>query len=355
MTNRGRVLAKLTLALVGCVGLGIATPLDAEACGGFFRARRTVTVPSLEVEQVLLVHDPATEEEQFIREIVFRDAKEPFGFVVPVPSQPTVSKVDKSPFAALAARFPPEPPDPPSSGGGGKGGGLRGLGGGSGSGAGVAVLSQERIGSFTAFVLAATDAKALKKWLDDNELVTTPESEAWLKHYVDLGFYFTAFRYEVPTTKATGTSKSETVRLTFKTPLPYYPYREPDHATPPAKKPRVLAVWVVSPERSVPLAAVTEEGAIAWKRPWAEAMKHAPQSTSILGSIIGATNLGSLSAGQTPDRPLVVQTFEDQKTSRRGWGDVVLVPAAPHENDAARLERMTKLMASLDPALGGAK
>lgn len=338
------------------LALPIVSPSDANACGGFFRRRVTQTIPSLEVEQVLIVHDPVTEEEQFIRELVFRDAKDPFGFVVPTPSQPTVAKVERSPFAALAQRFPPEPPEPPATGGPApKGGMSRGAGG--GAAATVTVLSQERIGSFTAFVLAATDAGALKKWLDENELATTPESDAWLEHYVKLGFYFAAFRYEATAPKAGPSSRAETVRLTFKTPLPYYPYREPKHAKEPAKHDRVLSVWLASPVRSTPVAAVEEVGVTRWKRPWRESNTHAPTTSGTVGAIVGAGNMGALgqpasSTGDAREAPLSVQTFQDQKTSRRGWGDVVLVPERPYTSDDARLARMNKLMATLDFAIG---
>lgn len=359
MKNGWRTLSVLTAALT----LATLVPVDADACGGFFRRRqtKTVAVPSLEAEQVLIVHDPATETEHFVREIVFRDAKEPFGFVVPLPSQPTVTKVEKSPFAALAARFPPEPPEPPGRSAAGSG--ARGM---SNDGAArpreVTVLSKERIGSFTVFVLEATNAGALKKWLDDNDLATTPESDAWLQHYVDLGFYYAAFRYEMPAAKTpspaakTG-AKAETVQITFKTPLPYYPYLEPKHPT-PSSNPRVLSVWYMSPQRAVPVAAVKEGSAIAWKRPWAESVKHPDTSLSDLTRLVGAASLGALAdpSFDSPDR-LVVQTFQDQKRSREGWGDVVLVPNAPLPSDPARAAKLSKLMRALDPSLtaGGGK
>lgn len=346
---RGSTLSA-SVVLGAAAALFVTSPEDASACGGFF-SRRATTVPSLQVEQVLIVHDPVTEQEHFIRELVFRDAKEPFGFVVPTPSQPTVAAVDKSPFSALAHRFPPEPIEPQDRGGMSRG--LGGTGGGAGPGAGVTVLSQERIGSFTAFVLAATDAGALKKWLDDNQLATTPATEAWLAHYVKLGFYYAAFRYEMPETNAAqATAKSETVRISFATPLPYYPYKEPDRPSAPnaaVRSDRVLSVWLASPARAVPVAAVTRAGETSWKRPWTEQRRHRTQTTSELAATVGAP-LGKL-FGDAP-RTWAVQTFEDQKSNRNGWGDVVLVPTTPQKTDPAAMERLQKLMASLDPTAG---
>jgi hypothetical protein len=333
----------LLLLLPPLAALALLVPADAAACGAFFKRGPTVTVPSLQVEQVLILHDPVKEQEHFIRQLSFRDAKEPFGFVVPTPSRPTVARVASSPFAELAKQFPPE----------GGLGLLLGLGGGgmshsrrAGSGAApaVTVLSKERIGSFTAFVLAATDASALERWLKENSFETTPESRAWLSHYVAVGFYFTAFRYE-PDAKVAGTTvKSETVRISFATPLPFYPYQEPVHPQPEANVPRVLAVWFVSPERSIPVANVTDDAGSHVRRPWAEDTTHPATKAVDLRPSLGP--LADLLPG-APGDALVMQTFEDQKSSRRGWGDVVLVPEVARPIDPAKRDRMNKLIAAL--------
>ena len=247
-------------------------PSDVAACGAFFSRRTTtVTVPSLQVEQVLVIHDSKTEREHFIREVAFRDAKEPFGFVVPTPSLPTVATVARSPFEELAKDYYPDPPGRPALDLALVG--LSGAGVGGGVSTKVTVLSEQRVGSFTAFVLAATDSAALKSWLDRNQLATTPASDAWLAHYVALSFYFVAFRYEVPDVKTTRErTKSETVRISFASPLPFYPYREPDHPKADASPlPRELAVWLVTSERFVPVAAKKVGDDVDWRRPWIEA------------------------------------------------------------------------------------
>lgn len=305
-----------------------------------------VTVPSLQVEQVLVIHDPATEQEHFIREVAFRDAKEPFGFVVPTPSRPTVAKVAHSPFERLASDYYPDPPGAPPVDLG-----LSGLsGGGTGTGAGasqVTVLSQERVGSFTAFVLAASDGAALRSWLDRNQLATTPASDAWLAHYVALGFYFVALRYEAPDAKTIRErTRAETVRISFASPLPFYPYREPDHATAPGTAPRELAVWLVTPERFVPVAAKKVGDAIDWRRPWIEGVRHDPVKVEELQRQLGA-ELGALLPASKD--ALTVQTFQDQKRSRQGWGDVVLVPEKARTVDVTKLSHFGGLAASLDP------
>jgi hypothetical protein len=360
--------------VVAGVGLlAFAGPQRADACGGFFVAK-VAALPSLQVEQVLIVHDPVKEQEHFIRQITFRDSNEHFGFVVPVPSLPTVAKVTGDPFVKLEQSFPMSgwPPPPGSIGGMGHGAG-KGAGQGFGSGGSVNVLSTQKVGSFTAFVLEASDGKAMKKWLDDNGLVTTPASEAWLQHYTEIEFLFVAFRFEPPkddpkpaaTGKnegiglgAVGTGytpsrvRSETVRISFATPLPFYPYLEPTHPDKiVAEQQRVLAVWLISQSASRPIAAVREGDEYAWKKPWKEG-----KSNPMISADIVKANLG---AGLSDLLPVAaeysVQRFEDQKSVREGWGDVVMVPTTPLKLDAAAIDKRRKLMSALDPTLRGAK
>ena len=108
--------------------------------------------------------------------------------------------------------------------------------------------------------------------------------------------------------------------------------------------PRVLAVWFVSPERSVPVANLADDRGGHVKRPWTEDTTHAAATAVALGPALGP--LAALLPG-APTDPLVVQTFEDQKSSRKGWGDVVLVPATAGPIDPARRARMDKLTAAL--------
>lgn len=290
----------------------------AEACALF--GRPSAPIPSIQVENVLVVHDPVARREHFYREIVFRDADAHFGFVVPVPSLPAVARVERPPFERLAELYPPEPV-PKSIGVGGLG--MVGHGAGLGRGAGnVMVVSVQKVGSFTATVLKATDAAGLAKWLGDNGLAQTPEREAWLRVYVERGFHFVAFRYDPATvTKPNETAgpRSETVRLDFDTPVAFYPYREPLVGAPSEPGPRVLAVWTLSTERLVPVAAVGER----FERPWQEGDRFEPPTPAKLESEVPALK------GFLPGGALVVQAFEDQKRTRHGYDDVLLVPEVP--------------------------
>lgn len=335
------------------VALGAWGPWhDARACG-LFGIRG---VPRLEVEQTLIVFDPQAGREHFVREVRFAGADDSFAFVVPVPSVPEVASVSASPFEQLRTSWNFEEVDEPavsaftpeSVWGGGWGGiglgslGLSGMGFGRGSG-GVSVLARERVGSFTAAVLQATDAGALGRWLKDNRFSSTRSSETWLERYTRLGFTFVAFRYEKPAAGAPGEMKSETVRISFATPQPYYPYSEPDLDPSQEKASRLLRVWLISPSPYRPVAAHDEPGGRMFHRPWREGWRRDTASSALDHKF--------LSAVLPPGERLWVQTFVDQKTSRRGWGDAVLVPDAPVTYDeAARAKREVLLRLLLDGA-----
>ncbi len=296
--------------------------------------------PSLAREKVLLVHDVAAGREHFVRELVFRKAEEPFGFVVPTPSRPEVAKVDKTPFSKLRERFP----FAPLSRGIGTGSGYgKGAGGGGGGGvSGVQVLATEKVGSFTAFVLAATDAEGLATWLRDNELGNGEQTQEWLEHYVAMKFFYVAMRYDPPADGKSGppTLAAETTRSPFDTPVAYYPYVEP-RGEGSTRKPRLLELWTVSSTRVVPVTRKDEEG---WVRPFKPGREYARRAT--LDASL-ADELESL----LPEGDLVVQTFWDQKRSRAGFHDVLFASAESREFSPDELAALEPLLGILDPGL----
>lgn len=336
----------------GVAALWLASPLirPVHACGGFF-SRTAVRRPSLSYEQALIVYDAAREREHFVRQVAFKDGAETFGFVVPTPTRPEVKKVQHGPFAALRSQFPFEPPEPlddktvePLR---------RRLGGGvSSNGTGVSVLEVLKVGSFTAFVLAADDEHALAGWLRDNGLVSTPEADAWLAHYVRMKFFYVAMRYDpAPSagSKPAGTPdmvKAETIRISFATPVPYYPYLEP--AALPGASPRLLELWVATDAERTPVAAKVEGSTTRWKSPLEPGARYA--HGGVTGERLKAAlhpELGEL----LPSGDLVVQSFQDQKSSRQGWGDILFAPVQRVELDAGKSERLKSLLGILDPAL----
>ncbi len=337
---------------------------EASACGGFFS--RTASRPSLALERVLLIFDEAQSREHLIRQVTFRAGNETFGFVVPTPSRPEVASVKRAPFDALQTSYPfARPKYDGVPGGRGKGQGF-----GSGHGRlGVRVLEKTKVGSFTAFVLAADDEEALSSWLKDNGLKSAPEAKRWLAHFVMMKFYFVAMRYEPPNkedSKADGKTKAsdqgkvpssgvvrqppvkaETVRMSFSTPVPYYPYLEPPRPIGVAKSERALELWLIARQPVVPVAVVSERGVTRWVQPMKEGAFYDGEPMRRRLAITLRGELEKL----LPKGPVVMQTFQDQKSSRAGFDDVLFAPKKRRTLTAEQKTKLQSLLPILDPSL----
>lgn len=316
----------------------------AEACGGFFR-KPTLDPekrPSLTKEKVLLIYDGKTQ--HFIRDVAFRRATEPFGFVVPTPTRPEVAAIAKTPFTALRKSF--QYFDPMLNIGG------RGLGGDGKGGAakpkGVEVLEKKKVGSFTAFVLAATDAGAMAKWLADNGLSSTTAADAWLAHYVDMKFYYVAMRYDPPkgaAAKKAAPVAAETIKISFATPIPYYPYIEPEPPATPSRWKRKLEVWFVGSQAVSPIALYKDNGKPTWVRPLARGVKYEHARSEL------EAGLDSEIVALLPKGDLVVQPFVDGKFHRKGYGDILFPSWDATELSEDNVAALEPFLRILDPAL----
>ena len=337
---------RLGACLLACALTLAASESIAAACGGFFSARALTPEqrPTLSREKVLIVHDAARGRQHFIREVAFRRADESFGFVVPTPTRPEIAKVERTPFTRLREHFPFTDPVVDGAGyGSGAGAGFGGRGG------GVEVLAVEKVGSFTAFTLAATDAGALAAWLKDNDLVNTPETDRWLAHYVRMGFFYVALRYDPPANaraRKHAPIAAETLRISFDAPIAYYPYFEPE--TPRDEKtPRLLELWYVGSSAVVPVArlADADDRPPRWVRPL-QPGKQRRDARKLLGSVLLAELEALLPAGD-----LVVQTFQDQKRRRSGFQDILFAAAEPTTRTPEQQTALAPLLGVLDPEL----
>jgi hypothetical protein len=347
MTSWLRILSVLAL-VASVVGL---FPRHARACGAFASARGPsdatlyARTPYLAVEQTLILWDKDTLTEDFIREARFAKTGQSFGFVVPTPGRPEVSKVDESPFPALRKSYP----FGPSMFGHRSAGGIRGARGG-GGGAQVEVLSQQRIGSFDVTVLTASDAGALDGWLAKNGFAMTTEAQPWLAHYVELRFFFVAFRYAEPPPGTADGMTSETVRIRFESAAPFYPYLEPDHPAgvfPPSE--RMLSAWLVTQEEMTPVVNRASASGPSWKTPW-----DASAVTTIDPARLVTTVPALKGVLDIRSKSLRVQPFRDLRTSRAHLGDALFAYRTPQKLSREHVAALRPLLPVLDPSIAPA-
>lgn len=143
---------------------------------------------------------------------------------------------------------------------------------------------------------------------------------------------------------------TETLQISFTSALPFFPYAEASDDS----NLRMLSVWLLSSHRHVPVALNAGEGKPQWLRPWHEkdASRPSPQD---LKALLPKSLLALLPPGPEKNAGLVryrepqLQHFEDQKSARRGYGDVVLVREAPLEGGAPAVADLRRLMNVLDP------
>jgi len=216
---------------------------------------------AMEREEAVIVWDEAAQVQHFIRRAAFSTEAKDFGFLVPTPTRPTIHEADTAIFDALVtatARVPrtrlrmaPENAliafrvlhslievrsGAPAS-------------------AAVRVLETARVAGMEAAILEADRADALADWLKANGYPSRHTLEVWLKPYVDAKYVITAFRLAAPdvasgtagSSDATGTGRAglhaRSVRMSFSTDEPFFPYREPHDAA--QTGPRLLRVYYV--------------------------------------------------------------------------------------------------------------
>ncbi len=242
----------------------------ARACCPAWRPGQPVRIAN---QQILVVWDPATRIEHFIREAKFAAGarQDGFGFLVPSPTVPEIAAADGAVFEQLNDRIKPRVVEvtrwknhysllgslftleskAPAS---------RAFDDAPPPMAAVEVMKTARVGSYDVAVLKAADPAALTEWLSDNGYDSRPEMTDWSRPYVEKGWMITAFKYA---TDATNIDVSA-VRLTFETDVPLFPYRVPtDQIDPDSPRRNVLRAFVVGPGRAQ---GTLGEGAEA--RPW---------------------------------------------------------------------------------------
>jgi hypothetical protein len=208
-------------------------------------------------ESAVIIWDPQTKTEHFIRSAAFDSDSADFGFLVPTPTVPQLAEAPQSIFDSMESWIAPEVVDknvygiapisfftlffatrssedarwvtsaPPS----------------------VRVLASQQVSGFDAVVLEADDAEALKKWLEEHQYAVRSELIEWVNPYIQNKWKICAFKIAHD---ADGQAFSTApVRMTFTTDRPFFPYREPSDQRKDADNPpgRILKIFLISDQR----------------------------------------------------------------------------------------------------------
>lgn len=269
----------------------------------------------IDAEEAIILYDAANRTEHFIRRGSFRTEAKDFGFLVPTPSQPTLGETNADIFATLdnataakrefsgkvnrivrkGARFAyvgaaPAPADSSPK-----------------------VIDRGTSAGLDYVVLKADDLDGLKKWLEKHKYDSRPALMDWLKWYVDNSWYLTAFKMsQVPSAASDRWNKS--VRMSFRTDKPFYPYREPaDMST--GTSPRSLRVFFLADTKQ-------EGGDWPARTVWAGTCQTGTQQV-----VLGGMNFKPDEAKRLNDAKWYLTEFEDTASPRPGTKEVYFASA----------------------------
>lgn len=163
----------------------------------------------------IVIWDPSTKTEHFVRNAEFFTEAKDLGFIAPSPTEPELAEASKEAFNTLARL---EPPPEYAATGAASNGPTE-----SAKGEDVTVIRVQDVAGYRATVLRATDSKALAAWMKQNGYRTTPAIQKWTEFYIAKDWYLTAFKVEAKD----GEAATGVVRMTFKTEKPFNPYYVP--------------------------------------------------------------------------------------------------------------------------------
>jgi len=232
-------------------------------------------------EDVIVTWDGTTQ--HLIRQAYFKEEGHDFGFIVPTPSLPTLAerKASTNPMSVLheqtrakeifesytAYNFTPvlrmffaRPQGVTST---------------YNSHDRIEIYTQ-KVAGMKATVLQPDSPEALWQWMEENEYPASPSLQKWAQHYIEKGWYLTAFQMSNDNRDARDDYshlKSSLVDISFETDKPFFPYREPapimmeSHLEPPPtlRRTRRFNLYFISSFQ--PKTTLGEEGDM-WMSPY---------------------------------------------------------------------------------------
>jgi len=194
-------------------------------------------------QSVIILWDEAQQRQHFIRKASFRSSDDDVGFLVPVPSMPELSESGDSAFPLLSTITAPPPPAagfPLGCAAVAPAASYRAVG--------VRVLAQQKVAGFDASVLAADSGRDLSRWLNRNGFSLSPAVAAWADPYIQQQWRFVALKLAKPDPSQPKVA-AQSLRLSFQTDRPLFPYREPESATAARElqaSPRLLRIYFIA-------------------------------------------------------------------------------------------------------------
>lgn len=207
----------------------------------------------------LVVWDSAQHMEHFVRRANFHSKAADFGFIAPTPSVPLLSAVDEKVFRLLASLKP----NPIFEVGAGAEPASKSKG--------ITVVQEMDVAGYHATTVKASDSAELGKWMKEHDYVTSTGIQTWTKKYIDKGWYLTLFRVLGDRFE----SSTGTVRMSFKTDIPFNPYYVPAENAPTDSA--QLSLYFLSAERY--------EGLIGGKEQWVSSDWEANVDDAVLPKI----------------------------------------------------------------------
>lgn len=171
----------------------------------------------LKAEKIVIQYDEASKIEHFVRQVTF-DGQNRVGFIVPSPSRPSIATADEKVFdvaasaadAALAKfasskQYDSAAAEAPPMGG-------------------VEVVERLKVGKFDVSIVKAKDRDGLVVWLKARKFGMPDGFEAWIEPYIKQDMFLAVYEFSGG---EKGGLMTETIRTTFQTDKPLYPYRIP--------------------------------------------------------------------------------------------------------------------------------
>lgn len=291
-------------------------------------------------ESAVIVWDSAKQTQHFIRSATFKGSKRDLGFIVPSPSVPELKEADQGVFDILKKALEPKVVyrdkyeyewsllDAMLPKGAMTTASRNFDTAGAPRGGGVEVLQAQSVAGYDATSLKASNSGELNRWLVKNGYIAKPDFASWLEPYTKKGWIVTAFKISKPD-GASEAFSSSLVRMSFQTPKPFFPYREPSGQREGEAKNtfRALRVFFIGSERME--GTLGEEPERGWpgQARWSDDLKVHLEPAKLQNLAKGL----ALKPDQLPAQ-MRMTSFEDYSMPRPGFEDVYFRKSARQES-----------------------